>query len=70
MMLASDQNLAGPLMSFNLGLEVGQIMLILVILLTAQLIVGILKLPRKYWIIILSVVTFVISLKMAMERIP
>jgi len=70
MMLASDQTIAGPLFSFNVGLEAGQIVLILLLLGLAELFISIFKLPRKYWIILLSASTFIISLKMALERLP
>lgn len=69
-MLASDQTIGIPLLSFNIGLEVGQIVLILLILLIAQLLVVNVKLPRKYWILLLSVIPLILSLRMAMERIP
>jgi len=69
-MLASDQTISIPLLSFNLGLEAGQVVLILVILLAAQLIVEQMRLPRKIWIILLSAIPFILSLKMALERIP
>lgn len=69
-MLASDQTIGIPLLSFNIGLEVGQIVLILLILLIAQLLVINVKLPRKYWILLLSVIPLILSLRMALERIP
>lgn len=70
MMLASDQKIAVPLLSFNLGLEAGQIVLILILLSVGYLLIDKLKLKRTYWIIILSSITFGFSLKMALERIP
>ncbi|HQU95659.1 MAG TPA: HupE/UreJ family protein [Saprospiraceae bacterium] len=69
-MLASDQTIGIPLLSFNIGLEVGQIVLILLILIIAQLLVVNVKLPRKYWILLLSVIPLILSLRMALERIP
>ena len=69
-MLASDQTIGIPLLSFNIGLEVGQIVLILLILLIAQLLVVNVKLPRKYWILLLSVIPLILSLRMVLERIP
>ena len=69
-MLAGDQTIGIPLLSFNIGLEVGQIVLILLILLIAQLLVVNVKLPRKYWILLLSVIPLILSLRMALERIP
>lgn len=70
MMLASDQNIGGPLLSFNIGLEIGQILLITIILMFGQFLIGNMRLNRKYWIIILSVVTLIISFIMAINRVP
>ena len=70
MMLASDQKIAGPLLSFNIGLEVGQIILIIFILMIGQLLIANFKVNRKYWIITLSAATLVIALFMAINRIP
>jgi len=68
-MLASDQNLGWSLFGFNVGLEVGQIVVVLVLLLIAHLFVNILKVNRREWVIFLSSAVFALSLKIALERI-
>jgi hypothetical protein len=68
--LANDQSLGWSLFSFNLGLEVGQIVVVVLILLLIHLLVNYIKLNRKYLIIIVSAIVLAISLKMAIERFP
>jgi hypothetical protein len=69
-MLAGDQNIAIPLLSFNLGLEAGQIVVVLILLLIAHLVVTVLKINRREWVIFVSAATFSLALKLALERIP
>jgi hypothetical protein len=69
-MLASDQKIALPLLSFNIGLEAGQIAVVTIILLISYLVTSILKAPRKVWMMTLSVIAFTVALKMAIERLP
>src|SRR5687768_3045533 len=68
--LAEDQQLGWALFGFNLGLEAGQIMLVLILLLLAYLFVNRLKLDRREWVIFLSAGVFALGMKMAIERIP
>ena len=68
-MLASDQQIGIPLFSFNLGLEVGQIVVVLILLLLSQLIVY-LNWPRKYWTIPVSLIVIILAARMAIERWP
>ena len=69
-MLASDQTIAVPLLSFNIGLEAGQIIIVALILLANYLLVTRLGIDRRWWVWILSAVTGAIALKMAIERLP
>lgn len=69
-MLANDQSLGWSLLSFNLGLEAGQIVLVIFLLLLAFIFIQLLKLKQRYWIYIISSVVLIISLKMAIERLP
>lgn len=69
-MLAGDQNITTPLLSFNLGLEAGQLVVVLILLLIAHLVVTIFKINRREWVIFLSAATLSLALKMALERIP
>jgi uncharacterized membrane protein YbhN (UPF0104 family) len=52
------------------GLELGQILVVLIILLLAQILVGFLKLNRHYWVTGISVVVLALALQMAIERWP
>lgn len=69
-MLAKDQNLGWSLFGFNVGLEVGQIVVVLVILLVAQVLVNIARVNRREWVLFLSSAVFALALKIALERIP
>lgn len=68
--MVDGQSLAWGLFGFNAGLEVGQIVVVLAILLLSQLIVAQLKVNRRIWVAILSITAIGLSLKMAIERIP
>jgi hypothetical protein len=70
MILASDQSFALAMFSFSVGLELGQILIVLLILLISQLLIGILKIDRQHWVIFLSAVVFGLALEMALERWP
>jgi hypothetical protein len=68
--LAGDQQIGWGLFSFNIGLEIGQIFVVLLILLVTQLVTRVLHVKRREWVIFLSAAVFSLSLKMALERIP
>ena len=70
MMLASDQNLGWGLFGFNVGLEVGQIVVVMILLLVSYLIINYLKVNRREWVIFLSAAVLSLALKMTVERIP
>jgi hypothetical protein len=67
-MLARDQNLGWALFGFNVGLEAGQIVIVILILLLAHLLVKFLKVPRYDWVLFVSAGVFTLALKMAIER--
>lgn len=68
-MLAKDQTIGWSLFGFNLGLEVGQIIIVIAILFVSYLVVNIFKAPQKWWVYILSAATFTWAVKFALERI-
>jgi hypothetical protein len=70
MLLAKDQSFLVAWLSFSIGLELGQILVVLLILLLAQVSIGFLKLNRRYWVLLISVVVLGLALKMAIERWP
>jgi len=69
-MLAQDQQLGWGLFGFNLGLEAGQIIVVLLLLLLAYIVVNVFKVNRREWVIFLSAAVFSLALKMVLERIP
>lgn len=70
MTLAKEQSLAVPLLGFNIGLELGQIAVVLVILIILFILLNIFKVNRKDWILFISSAVFALSLQMTLERIP
>ena len=70
MMLAQEQSITIPLFGFNVGLEIGQIALVIIVLSIFYLLSTFLKLQKKHWILLVSAPILVVALKMAIERIP
>lgn len=70
MMLASDESIGVGLLGFNLGLEVGQILVVIIILLITTLMLDMIKIPQRIYIFVASALVMLFSLKMALERIP
>ncbi|MCB0715946.1 MAG: HupE/UreJ family protein [Chitinophagaceae bacterium] len=69
-MLANDQSVGWSLFGFNVGLEVGQIAVVICILIFASIVMHLFKVKRRDWVIFLSAAVFSISLQMALDRIP
>ena len=70
MALASDQSLGWGLFGFNLGLEAGQIIVVLLILSLAYIVLNIIKANRREWVIFASACAFSVGLITAIERWP
>lgn len=70
MILATDQSFALSMFSFSLGLESGQILVVLLILLLSQLFISLLKIERRHWVIFLSAAVFSLSVEMVAQRWP
>ena len=69
-MLAKDQSLGWGLFGFNVGLEAGQIVVVIILLIVAWVILNFFKINRREWVIFLSAAVFSLALKMVIERIP
>jgi hypothetical protein len=69
-MLAKDQTIGWSLFGFNIGLEVGQLVIVSIILALSYLLVDIAKLKQKWWVYALSAITITWAVKFALERIP
>jgi len=70
MMLAKEQSIFVPLLGFNIGLELGQIVVVIAILVVLFVLLKIFGINRKDWIMFVSSGVFALALKMALERIP
>ena len=68
--LAADQSFVVSWLGFSVGLELGQILVVFLILLLAQLFVQVLRLNRRLWVWIISIGVALFSLKLAIERFP
>ena len=67
-MLANNQDIAVPLLSFNIGLEAGQIVVVTFILFISYILVNKLNLKRKWWVWSLSAIAILSGLIMVKER--
>ena len=68
-LLGKESSLLGPLFSFNIGLEIGQILIVGVILALSYGLVSLLKLPRKMYVRYGSILAISLSLCMILERL-
>ena len=69
-MMAKDQTIGWSLFGFNIGLEAGQVCVVLGILLVSYLVIDLAGFRRKWWVWALSTVALCIATKMAQERWP
>lgn len=67
-LLGLQQNIAPALLAFNVGLEIGQILIVMAILVISFIFVTLLKAPRRDFILIVSGGILALSLQMAIER--
>jgi hypothetical protein len=67
-MLGTTANVVKPLLAFNLGLEFGQVLIVLVVLVIAQIVVNITRMARRDWIMFLSAAIFGCAFIMSLER--
>ena len=70
MMLAKEQNLFTPLLGFNIGLELGQIVVVIAFLILLFVVIKIFRVHKKDWIMFISSGIFALALKMTLERLP
>jgi hypothetical protein len=70
MLIAQDQSFALSMFSFSVGLEFGQILIVFIVLLLAELSVGLWKVTRREWVIFLSSAVMALALEMATQRWP
>ena len=69
-MLGAEESIAVPLFAFNVGLEMGQLVIVTAGILLATVAVRVAKLPWREWVLVLSGATGGIAVTMMFERLP
>jgi hypothetical protein len=69
-MLGKDSSVIWELFAFNLGLELGQLLIVLVMLIISFIFVNLLKCNRREFLLYISGGAFAVALLMALERVP
>ncbi|QEC65874.1 HupE/UreJ family protein [Panacibacter ginsenosidivorans] len=69
-MLGKDQSIVMQLLAFNLGLEVGQIIIVAGILIISFILVTMFRVNRKNYLLFVSGGIAALALEMALQRIP
>jgi hypothetical protein len=67
-LLGMEENIVKPLFAFNLGLELGQLIIVFSILSIATLFIKYLKSPKREWALVLSGMGLGVSLILMLER--
>ena len=68
-MLGKEESIFGPLLAFNLGLEIGQLLIVSIILIISYIFVFVLKVKRVRYLHIGSGIAIAFAINMIMERI-
>jgi HupE / UreJ protein len=68
-LLGNAENILVPLLSFNLGLEVGQILIVTSVLLISLLLTTIFGVQRRNWNFFISSAVFGVACMMSLERL-
>jgi len=69
-LLGKTTNIVAELLAFNLGLEFGQILIVLLALLVSWICISLLKFSRREYLLFLSGAIFGVAFLMAIERFP
>jgi hypothetical protein len=68
--LGKNENIFIPLLAFNCGIEVAQILVALVVLSVSYIFAHILNVPFRTWLLFVSGIIFGLALRMAVDRNP
>ncbi len=69
-LLGKDNNIIVQLLAFNIGLEVGQVLIVIGVLLISLILVGLLKVCRREYILWMSGGIFALAMEMCLHRYP
>jgi len=68
--LGKNENIFIPLLAFNTGIEIAQILVALVVLFLSYIFAHFLHVPFRTWLLFVSGIIFGLALQMVIERIP
>ncbi|TAE37485.1 MAG: HupE/UreJ family protein [Sphingobacteriales bacterium] len=69
-LLGKNDSIVTQLLAFNIGIEIGQIVIVTLILLVSFIVISIVRIQKREWHLFLSSAIFGIALVMALERFP
>lgn len=69
-LLGKEANIVWPLLSFNIGLEFGQLIIVFIVIVLSAVMVSLFKVKKRDWIFFLSSAVVGISFMMALDRFP
>jgi len=69
-LLGKQDSIISQLFAFNTGLEAGQLLVVTLFLLLAQVVLKLLHISRRDWVLFLSSAIFGIALLLTLERLP
>lgn len=69
-LLGRDATIVTQLLGFNIGLELGQLLVVLVVLVISFIFVGMLKASRREFLVFMSGAVFGLAMQMTVERLP
>ena len=69
-MLGKSETIVTQLLAFNVGLELGQLLIVLFVLLLAFLFIRVLNVLRRDWLLFITGGIAALSLVMALDRLP
>lgn len=68
-LLGKEESILAPLFAFNVGLEIGQLIIVAVALLLSQVLISLFGVKRRDWTFFVSSAIFGIALVMCIERL-
>lgn len=69
-LLGKQNNITVQLLAFNLGLEVGQLLIVILVLISSFIVISVLRKQKREWQLFLSSAIFGIALMMTIDRFP
>ena len=59
--LGTEESIIQPLLAFNIGVEIGQVVIVAIVMTMAFVLINILKAHKKYWTIPMSILGIVVA---------